>query len=84
MVTEPNMLSDVKAMLDAYCDELTRAGQVEPALRLKGLEIFDLTGAGVALSTLRGMPEVGGVADCVRRHLILLLSDLLQAPARAA
>jgi hypothetical protein len=84
MITEPNMLSDVKAMLDAYGDELTRAGQVELALRLKGLEIFDLTGAGVALSTLQGMPEVGGVADCVRRHLIGLLRSLFQTPARAA
>lgn len=84
MVTEPNMLSDVKAMLDAYGDELTRAGHVELALRLKGLEIFDLTGAGVALSTLRGMSEVGGVADYVRRNLIDMLSGLLQVRARAA
>jgi hypothetical protein len=84
MVTEPIMLSDVKAMLDAYREELTRAGQMELALRLKGLEIFDLTGASVALSTLRGMPKVGGVADCVRRHLISLLYDLLQPRANAA
>jgi len=82
--TEPLNLSDVKVMLDAYRDELDRAGHSELALRLKGLEMFDATGASVALSTLRGFPEVSQTADCVKNHLIQMLQSLLRAQKLAA
>jgi len=84
VITEPTNLSDVTLMLDAYKHELEHAGYSELALRLKGLEMFDASGASVALSTLRGFPGVNSVADCVKNHLIQLLESLLRTQSLAA
>jgi len=84
VITEPMNLSDVTLMLDSYKHELEHAGHSELALRLKGLELFDASGARVALSTLRSIPRVGQVADCVKEHLIQMLENLLRTQPLAA
>lgn len=84
MYTEPMNLSDVKAMIDAYRDELVRAGHSEQALQLKGLDFMDAADAGIALSTLRAMPSVAQTADCVKKHLIQMLELLLKTSQLAA
>jgi hypothetical protein len=84
MAYEPLDLSNVKIMLEAYCNELERGGHSEEALQLKGLELFDVSGAHVALATLRSMPNVACIADCVKRNLIQMLQNLLRIQQLAA
>jgi len=72
--------SDASAMVDMCRDELERGGFYSQANALKGLEIFDATGAEVALLTLQNLPSAGGFADETKRYAV----QALQAALRSA
>lgn len=74
---EENCVGNIAVMIDAYRAELVKGGFSEQALRLKGLEIFDLNDAKTALHTLRGMPNTSEEADSVRSYAIGMIEELL-------
>ena len=73
----PVRLSNVSAMLETLRDELERGGFSEQALQLKGMELFDASGAQTALQILENMPDSTKVGDCVRRHVAGMLRQFL-------
>jgi hypothetical protein len=74
---EPTSIENAIVMLDAYKAELVKGGFEDQALQLKGLELFDASGAQLAIMTLESMPTVSKEADCIRGYVIRTLRELV-------
>lgn len=72
---------NVGALLEAFQSELEKSGFVGQAEALRGMEVFDLPGAEVALLVLQNMQPADRDLDIIKRHICSSLSMLL---ARAA
>jgi len=82
---ESNNLANASIMIEVCRDALVRGGFVDEAKVLRGLEIYDLADAGLALDALQGIniPEEGEVSDA-RKYAISALTSILQCVDRLA
>ena len=61
ILLETTTFADAGAMLEACRQELEKSGFQSHATRLKGIEVFDESGAEVALFTLQGLEPTGSI-----------------------
>jgi hypothetical protein len=76
--------SDAMAMLEACRAELARCGFQSQADMLRGIEIFDASGADVAVCTLRSLPPANQDTDATKRYTIDYLVTVLRTALKAS
>ena len=79
LLTEPTSIVDAAAVVETCRGVLERCGFQSQAKALVGLEVFNATGAEVALLTLKGLPSVADVrADYAKSCAVRALVNALE------